>query len=132
MEFFTWKESFKVGIDELDRQHRTFLDYLNECYEHVSAHAGLDPDMIEKLKRYAAVHFKREEELLRFSSYSDMESQEKQHIYFESKIRELEAALKTGKSKSIESVFEFMRDWFLNHILQEDKKFVKLIKQGRL
>ena len=134
MEFFKWKDIFNIGIEELDEQHRTFLELLNECHEGVSfqKQQGIDPAMIEKLRQYAAMHFHREEDMLRFSSYPDMEQQQKQHIYFESKIRELEAEREAGKSGNVESFFVFIRDWFLNHILQEDKKFVPLIKQGRI
>lgn len=134
MAFFKWKDSFNIGIEELDHQHKTFLELLNECYESVSAdkHAGIDSAMIEKLRQYATMHFHREEAMLRFASYPDMEHQQEQHKYFESKIRELEAEREAGKSRIVESVFEFLRDWFLNHILQEDKKFVPLIKQGRI
>jgi hemerythrin len=136
MELFKWKDSFNLGIEELDQQHRTFLEYLNECYEIVSEksgkHSGIEPPMIERLRQYATIHFHREEDMLRFASYPDMEQQQKQHIYFESKIRELEAECEAGKLRSAESIFEFLRDWFLNHILQEDKKFVPLIRQGRI
>ncbi len=31
MEHFIWKQSFAIGIDEIDEQHKMFLDYVNEC-----------------------------------------------------------------------------------------------------
>lgn len=134
MVFFKWKDHFNIGIDELDRQHRTFLELLNEYSKSVSCGERhcIDTAMIEKLRHYASTHFHREEEMLRFASYPDMEHQEEEHKYFESKIMELEAEHKAGKQRSAQVVFEFIRDWFLNHILQEDKKFVNLIKQGRI
>lgn len=133
MEFFKWKESFNLGIDELDQQHRTFLEYLNECYTKVTAgsHKSVDPDMIAKLRQYAAVHFRREEELLRFVSYEDMERQQAEHIYFEKQILALEAEHDAAKPRNMESVFVFLREWFLKHVLVEDKRFVPFVKQGR-
>jgi hemerythrin len=133
VEFFKWKDSFKIGIEELDLQHRTFLEYLNECYTDSAAgnHTKVDSAMIAKLRQYATVHFRREEELLRFVNYPDMERQEKQHIYFEQQILSLEAERDAGRPRDVEEVFTFLRDWFLNHILEEDKRFVPLVKQGR-
>lgn len=132
MEFFKWKESFNIGMEELDLQHRTFLEYLNECYTLAYRnHGGVDSDMIAKLRQYATMHFHREEELLRFVSYEDMERQEEQHRYFEKQILALEAELTAAKPRNVESVFVFLREWFLKHILVEDKRFVPLVKQGR-
>jgi len=36
MAFFIWKDSFNIGIEEIDQQHREFMELLNECYEVVS------------------------------------------------------------------------------------------------
>lgn len=132
MEFFKWKESFNLGIEELDQQHRTFLEYLNECYTLAFRnHGAVDSDMIAKLRQYATMHFHREEELLRFVSYPDMERQQKEHIYFEKQILALETERDAAKPRDVESVFAFLREWFLKHILVEDKRFVPLVKQGR-
>jgi|SRR5581483_11431512 len=49
----TWSESFSVGHDELDRQHRLLVDAINE----VEA-AARDPHRPERLER--AVHALRE------------------------------------------------------------------------
>jgi hemerythrin len=42
--------------------------------------------------------------------------------------KEFEAEHAAGNDESIESVFTFLRDWFLNHILEEDKKIASFIK----
>jgi hemerythrin len=130
VQFFKWKESFNVGIEEIDRQHRSFLELLNDCYVKASGlgRARIDPGMITKLREYATNHFRFEEEFMRFRSYPDMLTQEQQHRMFESMILEFEAEHAAGKDESIESVFEFLRDWFLNHILEEDKKIASFIK----
>lgn len=129
MDFFKWKESFNVGIEDIDRQHKIFLELLNDCYMKVSAssHSRIDPELTAELRRYATNHFRFEEELMRFKSYPDMERQRLQHILFESKILELEARHNEGKDGSIESIFVFLRDWFLKHILEEDTKIASFI-----
>ena len=130
VELFKWKESFNIGIEEIDRQHRSFLELLNDCYVKASGlgRSGIDPEMVAKLREYATSHFRFEEELMRFRSYPDMLSQQQQHRMFESMISEFEAEHAAGKDESVESVFTFLRDWFLNHILEEDKKIASFIK----
>jgi hemerythrin len=132
MAFFKWNDSFNIGVKELDHQHRTFLEYLNECYEIVSHSSPgthrIDPSMVENLRLYATTHFNREEVMLKFWTHPDLKRHMELHKYFESQIRELETGLAAGTSRRLESVFEFLRDWFMDHILQEDKKISDLIK----
>jgi hemerythrin len=130
MDLFKWKNSFNVGIEEIDLQHRSFLELLNNCYLKVSCsdRSRIDPEIIAKLREYATRHFRYEEEFMRFRSYPDMQRQQQQHILFEHMILELEAEHASGKDGSIERVFAFLRDWFLKHILEEDKKIATFIK----
>jgi len=133
MNFFTWKDSFAIGIEKIDQQHKVFLEYLNECYEQASRNssAGIDPHLHEKLKEYASTHFRFEESLLQARGYHNLEFHIKQHKYFESQIAELDAEQTGGKARTTESLFVFLRDWFLCHILEDDKKFVPFIMQGQ-
>jgi hemerythrin-like metal-binding protein len=133
MNFFTWKDSFAIGIEKIDQQHKTFLEYLNKCYQQASRNssAEVDPYLHDKLKEYAATHFRFEESLLQARGYPDLESHMKQHRYFESQIVELDAQQPGGRKRTTESLFVFLRDWFLCHILEDDKKFVPFIMQGQ-
>ena len=133
MNFFTWKDSFAIGVEKIDQQHKVFLEYLNECYQQTSRNcsAGIDPSLHEKLKGYAFTHFRFEESLLQARNYPNLEFHIKQHEYFESQITELDAEQTGGKASTTESLFVFLRDWFLGHILEDDKKFVPFIMQGQ-
>jgi hemerythrin len=129
VEFFKWKDSFCVGIEELDQQHRSFLECLNECHAQVSTgkRAGIDADLLKRLKTYAAEHFVVEEEMMRLFGYTGIGVQGQQHLYFTAQIAELETALARGSEPSARSVLTFLRDWFLEHVLSEDKKFAALV-----
>ena len=133
MNFFTWKDGFAIGIEEIDRQHKVFLEYLNECYLQTSRNssAGIDPHLHEKLKGYASTHFRFEETLLQANGYPDMKFHAKQHKYFESQVLELDANKAGEKTRTVESLFVFLRDWFLNHILVDDKKYIFFMRQGK-
>ena len=133
MNFFTWKDSFAIGIEEIDQQHKGFLEYLNECYQQTSrdSSAGIDPLLLGKLKEYAATHFRFEESLMEAGGYPTLGPHAKQHKYFESQVAELDARQAGGKARTTESLFVFLRDWFLCHILEDDKKFVPFLLQGQ-
>lgn len=130
MAFFKWKDSFSIGIDEIDQQHRLLLEYLNDCHQQVSVgkRSEIDPSLIDGLKAYAATHFQFEESLMRSIGYPKLGHQEQQHKYFESQIAEFENAVTGGAGGTAESVLAFLRDWFLKHILEQDKGFISYVK----
>jgi hemerythrin-like metal-binding protein len=133
MNFFTWKDSFAIGNEEIDKQHKGFLEYLNECYLQTSRNssAGIDRQLSEKLREYASTHFRFEEALFQANGYPDLEHHVKKHRYFESQVAELDAKKAGEKTRTTESLFVFLRDWFLCHILEDDKKFISFIRQGK-
>jgi hemerythrin len=129
MAFFIWKDSFNMGIEEIDRQHRNFLEMLNEYYEAVSLAktATLDHELVNKLKSYVSMHFDYEVNMLKNTGYIETEQQLKEHNYFESRISELQSSQVQGNAESLNSTFSFLRDWFLNHILESDRKYVPYV-----
>ena len=134
MAFFIWKDSFNIGIEEIDQQHREFLGLLNEYYEVVSLSktATLDHELVNKLKSYVSMHFDFEVNLLKNTGYVETEEQLKQHNYFESRISELESSLVQGNTESLNAVFTFLRDWFLNHVLESDRKYVPYVTNQQI
>jgi hemerythrin-like metal-binding protein len=130
MVFFQWKDSFNIGSPEIDRQHRSFLEMLNEYYDSTSGGTkdNIGRELIQKLKNYAAMHFRYEEDLMQSMGYKDVEKQREQHRYFESLVSDLESAPSSGRTEALKSSLSFLRDWFLSHILEEDRKFIPHIK----
>ena len=130
MAFFTWKDSFNIGLKEVDQQHRSLLTCLNRCHEQVSGdrRAELAPELLDELVRYADTHFQYEESLMRAASYPRMEQHLQQHRYFESQITEYVSEREGGTGKTAGSLLLFLRDWFLEHILEEDRGFVAHVK----
>ena len=126
MSLFVWKESFSVGVGDIDRQHEEFISHINNCSR---VYSGCDdPDvtlnMVRRLKEYVTEHFTFEEELLRANSYPDFARHLEQHSYFEHQVKELELTISGGRFEKVESIVVFMRDWFLNHILEEDRNYL--------
>jgi hemerythrin len=130
MAFFKWKDSFNIGNDTIDKQHRSLLECLNDCYLGVSTgkQSEIDPGLIKRLKTYADTHFRYEESLLQTKGDPKLGDHEKQHKFFESQLAEFEQANKAKAGKAPESVLVFLRDWFLKHILEEDKKIFSYLK----
>lgn len=124
MEFFKWKDSFNIGHALIDRQHRSFLGMLNEYYEAISS-GEIGPagkNLVDELRSYAAMHFRAEEDLMESVAYEKIEQHRKQHKYFESLVSDLKKDHIEEKAESVKKALPFMKDWFLNHILEQDKE----------
>jgi hemerythrin len=129
MDHFVWKDSFNIGIGEIDEQHKLFLEYVNECYSSScrDSQRQVTDATIYDLKVYAATHFRFEEGLMKEKGYPAQEEHIKQHLYFESQVTELENANARGSNRTVESLLVFLRDWFLKHILEHDKKIAAFL-----
>ena len=130
MSFFKWKDSFCIGVEEIDRQHRTFSEYLNACYQSLNAERKSEklPVLITKLNDYALNHFSFEEDLMKAYGYPQLDHHAAQHAFFVSQLSKLQDAKSGNADKALDEIFAFMRDWFLNHILEEDKKLAAHMK----
>ncbi len=130
MDLYKWKDSFNIRIADIDQQHRSFLELLNACHRQISGgkRVGSDAKIFDRLKEYAAMHFRFEESLMQSIGFPEIEQHKKQHTYFESQVVELETAHYEGNDRTAESLLSFLRTWFLEHILEQDKNYAPYVK----
>lgn len=130
MAFFEWKDSFNIGVAEIDRQHRQFLEYLNELSDLSAAEksAPVRKEVIAVLRRHAETHFIYEEKLFEVIGYSETDAQVRQHEYFMSRVLELDDEQLHGDAEKLSGVIAFLRDWFLNHVLEADRRYVPYVE----
>jgi hemerythrin-like metal-binding protein len=132
MEQFVWKDSFALGIEEIDLQHRKLLGYLNECMYFGAAKRD-DVDirgLLDELRSYASSHFAAEEKLMRDINFPGLEAHLKQHQLFNDQVAELERTAGSGQKQGASSLGAFLRDWYLQHILEQDKRYAAYTTRG--
>jgi hemerythrin len=126
MEFFKWKDQFSVKIPEMDKQHQKFFQLLNQIHLYNEKNER-SPDFLDEVFRemysYILVHFAEEETLLEQTGFDGLAYQKKQHRFFCDQLVQLREQHFNGNATVPQSVLNFMRDWILNHILEEDKKY---------
>ena len=74
------------------------------------------------------VNFYIEEALMQTNGYPGLERQQRQHKHFKSHVAELETSLAESNLTDAKRISTFMKDWLLNHILEEDKAFALYVK----
>ena len=129
MAYIVWKNSFNIGVEEMDEQHKLLVGYINELYDAIQSKnekAIVEP-IFDKLTDYIQTHFVAEEFLLESMNYPMLETQKKQHAFFVSELISLKSSY-LDKSQTAQSMFLFLKDWFLHHIATEDQKYVEFIE----
>lgn len=125
-----WDDKYLLDISIIDEQHRGFFMLLehelwgieNPTQEHMI-------DLLDKLENYLRVHFIDEESLLEKSGYPDLRNHKLQHSYFIQKVNEMKLELTYKNLFLYEKLIDFMKKWFLAHILQYDKKYQEVIQK---
>jgi len=120
-----WNDSFSVGNEKLDRQHKGLIDLVNLLD---------DEDMtglaLERLKSYVQEHFRDEEQMLEAAGYPELESQKTQHKEFEDWLAQTHQSYVTGSgSRTLrEDVQQYLTAWLTEHILNSDKAYASWLK----
>ena len=91
MEKIEWSDEYSVGVEILDQQHQQLIKMLNVLIE--ASEKGDNPKLVistlAKMKKYAEIHFRTEEDYLKKYSYAEFEEHAREHREFELKTANL-------------------------------------------
>lgn len=117
-----WKEELSVGNDAIDSDHKHFIEIVNQAENNLAAmdQAALKTNL-ENLFFYALTHFDKEEKIAHAVGYPQVQSLHDSHEELRSKLLQIEREIDEAWSpSSIEDFSTLLRDWLLNHVLEED------------
>jgi hemerythrin len=122
---FVWDNSYSVGNEMIDSQHRRLFDLGNEIQ---SIQLSEVTRTIMNLYKHTRQHFDTEEQHMKAIGYPKLE----QH-------RELHNGLITGLNNLIEKPIntnigleglkKFVYNWIIDHILNHDKKYFEFYQE---
>lgn len=122
-----WKNSYSIGIELIDIQHKHLFDIGNEAYSLLENDMQTDKYdainlIVEDLRSYAKYHLKCEENYMLKINYSGYKQQKKEHDYFIKKVNEIQLYnIDKSKQKIILDLLSFIFNWISQHILEKDK-----------
>jgi hemerythrin len=124
-----WREQLSVGLDQIDEDHKQLINLINGFEWATSGQIHLDilSRILDELEEYAHGHFEREEKVqasIQFP-YRDAHKQAHQVLLSDlKKLREEFAGLDDSSNTEIRQITGrmavFLRNWLLDHILEED------------
>ncbi len=120
-----WQDSYSIGIDTIDTQHKQLFDIMNKIYvasEDDSDIAVIMP-LFDQLQDYTKYHFDEEEQFFTTLSQSNIEQHKSEHQFFIDELEKIkQQSLRIG-TISLELLY-FLNDWLVNHIQAEDPKYI--------
>lgn len=133
MDLIYWRDSYNVGNQVVDEQHKYLVKLINDLFHALGAKDGDDKLKIIfiELVNYTINHFTGEESLMSAAKYSALVAHKAEHLYFINKIRELKGKFNQGDSKAKLETLNFLKDWLLEHISGTDKKAFDEINKAR-
>lgn len=129
----TWDETFVLGIDEIDEQHRTIIEQFTSFSEAIQA--GTAKDVLSEttlfLVKYAGEHFATEERYMQEYGYTRIEEQRREHQDFTNDAEELVRKIADeGASRELAAALAGkMIRWVIQHIRNHDRDMVDYVKE---
>ena len=123
-----WDESYSVNNPEIDEQHKKWIAIYNNIHDtltggDIAPLTNLTENSLEAMHDYACTHFNFEEEYMEQINFPDIVAHRRIHRDFENKIYRYTRDVKEGKTLLNTSLLKIIRNWLLEHILNEDKKY---------
>ncbi len=127
--FIKWQDNYSVGHSILDNQHKFLLEIINDLYKSMISNnlEGNYGELVKELIKYTNVHFGFEEKLLEKIGFQEIKDHLVYHAEMKKKIGLLEVELKTLEEGCLE-LLTFLKNWWLDHILQQDMRYCTLVK----
>ena len=127
-----WQESFNIGIDVIDHQHRQILQYINTLEEiRVSGQRDKIQEVLEDLIDYTQSHFSFEENLLAQVNYQYLPSHKGIHDLFVKRLNEYRQRFEKGEVVE-NDLYRLLSKWLINHIQHDDQDYVDAVRDNMI
>ena len=124
-----WTESLSVGVPELDDDHKGLIDIINRLSDQSASRGAEDlvAQSLTALKRYAELHFGREQRVMSLCGFPSLEAHIEEHHAFIDRIGEIARRFEDDPQGLADMVRDelgdFLQDWLKDHIMVEDMAY---------
>ena len=130
-----WNNSFKIGITEIDAQHRELFSRLEKLENDLKKGKGSEIviSTFHFLDDYVRRHFRAEEELQELYHYPHREMHAVEHATFKRRLKQLEERLATeDPSETLAAQTNaLLTQWLITHVTSLDKELAGYFNKAR-
>ena len=131
MALLTWYDSFSVGIEKIDDQHKKFFELVNDVYSAMETNKGsaaID-QILKELQDYVVYHFNTEESWMETCNYPEIEDHRRIHREAVMEVNKLILQYQQVKKEILFDLLKFLSDWIRRHILEIDRKYIPYLQK---
>ncbi|HEB50248.1 MAG TPA: bacteriohemerythrin [Desulfobulbus sp.] len=128
-----WRDSYSVGIDQIDQEHKKLVELINEVFIVVrdKGHAETLNSAVDTLVEYTGYHFAAEEKAMEEARYPDLDKHREEHQRLEKEVVGFQQRLAVEGDAIRTEFYHFLRDWLIHHIVECDMLYsAYLVKQA--
>jgi hemerythrin-like metal-binding protein len=128
-----WDAVYSVGIEEIDNQHKKFIDTLNSLYTEIpnETEATLEKAFAE-LENYALYHFATEEKYFDEFKYEGAEEHKMAHAGFKQTIDGFRKRMSAERMQVTSELVDYLEDWLTDHLVEMDQKYISCFREHGL
>ncbi|GAA0524677.1 bacteriohemerythrin [Rhizomicrobium palustre] len=132
MAFMEWDNSYYTGVDIFDEEHKKLVAIINDL--NAAQEAGCEKTELEficaRLVEYTALHFRHEEMYFAQCDYPEAEEHKGFHDALKAAVFAFRDRVQLENCPSVaEELAQFLRRWYHVHILVEDAKYARHLKE---
>lgn len=132
-----WSDSLSVEDEELDNQHKKWIEIFNTSYDKMmgdnySILSTIGVDALKDMREYTAIHFQFEEQHMENMKYPGFTAHKRQHDLFKLHIERISKDFENGITKLNSEIMKILENWFIGHIQKEDQQYNMFRKQSSL
>jgi len=125
LKLLEWSDSYLIGIEELDFEHKDLFDRLNELHRDLASNddnAWIEGCLGEICSRVGA-HFALEERYMQRTKFANYEAHKKEHDTFLEVIIEVVETFRANPDPSFrDTLVDQLQRWVLDHITTSDRE----------
>jgi hemerythrin len=123
-----WGSYIETKISEIDEQHKTFTNILNELSVNYMIYDNdMLIDIIEELNEYISIHFKIEESYMqKISNVYSSKNHIEEHRIFAKYIQDISKELSNNNNIGSEEILKKLIEWSTEHLMGTDKEFARI------
>lgn len=125
MALIAWRESFEIGIESVDHEHRELIELINELHDGLGRGATRETvaDFLGEIHARISAHFALEERVMRELEYDEYAEHKEDHETLLDDIRDIMDAFdESGHTDFEAGLGEQLQTWFGEHFRTKDAR----------
>jgi len=126
-----WLEDFSVGNQEIDNQHKKWIEIYNKAHDKMMGNilienkSNIGKDALKEMIEYGKYHFASEEDFMEKIKYQGIEKHKEIHKNLVQKLNDLDKQIQQGTYILNTEIMKIIENWIVDHIINEDQKYVR-------